>query len=146
MAAPKQWCGNGSLSTWKTVTSGVPQELVLGLTLFNIFVGNMDNEVSAPSASSLMTPSSAAVNMMEGRNNAIQKDLNRLEKWANGNLMKFNKAKCKVLRLCWGYPRNTYRLGKEVIESSPAKQDLTVKGDEKLHMSHQRMLTAQKAN
>jgi len=39
-----------------------------------------------------------AVNPSEGQT-VIQRDLDRLEQWAQVNLRRFNKSKCKVLHL-----------------------------------------------
>ena len=62
------------------------------------------------------------------------------------NLIKFNNAKCKVQHMGWGNRKHKYRLDREWIKNSPAKKDLGVVVDEKLNMTQQCELTAQKAD
>ncbi|GAB0181249.1 hypothetical protein GRJ2_000590200 [Grus japonensis] len=137
---------NGSMSKWRPVTNGTSQGSVSEPALFNIFVSDMDSGIECPlSKFANNTKLCGVVNTLEGRD-AIQRDLDRLERWARANCMKFNKAKCKVLHMGCGNLKHNYRLGREWIESSPEEKDLGVLIDEKLNTTCQRALAAQKAN
>jgi len=126
--------------------SSVPQESALRLVLFNIFVGDMDSGTECTfSKFADDTKLCGVVHTLEGRD-AIQRDLDRLERWACLSCMKFNKAKCKVLHMGWGNRKYKSRLGGEWLESSPEEKDLGVLLDEKLNMSRKSVLAAQKAN
>ncbi|KAK4829521.1 hypothetical protein QYF61_005160 [Mycteria americana] len=74
----------------------------------------------------------------------IQRDLDKLEKWADGNLMEFNKGKCKVLHLGRNNPMCQYMLTS--WKAALQKRTWGVLMDSKLAMSQQCALLAKKAN
>ena len=118
----------------------------MGLALFNIFIKDMDSRIRCTFKKLADdTKLGGAVNVSEGWD-AIQSDPDKLEKWACVNLLRFNKGRFKVLQLIRGNSRYQYRLGDERIESSAAKKDLGVLVDEKVDVSWQLALTAEKAN
>ena len=80
---------------------------ILRPLLFNIITNDIYSGISMSVDD---TSLSGAADKMEGKE-TIQRDLDKLEKWAHVNLTKFSKSKGKVLYLGWGNTRYVYRLG-----------------------------------
>ena len=71
---------NGSMSRWRLVMSGVPQESILGPELLNILINDTDDEIECTHSKFVdNTKLSSAVDAAEGRDD-IQQDLDKLKR------------------------------------------------------------------
>lgn len=82
----------------------VPHKSSLGPALFNVFINDTDSGIKYTFSKFVYDNKydlydNCVVSMTKGKN-AIQRDLNKLDKCAHVNLNRFNKANCEVLHLC----------------------------------------------
>jgi len=135
---------NGSTYKYESVMSSVPQGSVRGLVLFNIFSNNIGSEIMCIlSKFADDSKLSNAVSSLEGR--AIQWDLDSLEV-GPCELHEDQQGQAPGPELVLGKSPISVQSGERRTETSPVEKDFGTLVDEKLYMSWQCALAAQKAN
>lgn len=111
--------------------------MILGQCCFNIFMSDVDDGTKCALSKSVEHVKLGGMVDPPHDCIAIERDVDKLEKWANGNLVKFRRE-VQSPETGKRQPHVSYRLRADGQENSLAEKALGVLVDQKLSMSHQR--------
>ena len=115
-------------SSWKSVTSGVPQGSVIAPIMFQIYVNDIQNGVT--SYINLFADDAKLLRVIESQNDCqqLQRDINRIYEWSLRWKLEFNTKKCHVMEIGKSKRRPIwdYKLGEDIIMKSKEEKDLGV--------------------
>ena len=108
---------DGTMSEAADVKSGVPQGTVLGPLLFLLFINDLPDEVSPGTVIRLFADDCLVYRPIADINDQLilQHDIDRMMIWADQWGMKFNAAKCNVMRTLGGIHSERFYTMKDQI-------------------------------
>ena len=141
---------NDCVSGWKNVESSVVQGSVLGGTLFDIFIDDIDEAVPDVIDALLrkFADDTKLAMLIQNQEDAerFQQVIDRLCEWSDRWEMAFNVAKCKILHFGRKNPKFEYGMRGEKIEEATEEKDLGVWVSTTLKPSRQCDAAAKMAN
>ena len=139
-------CISGEKSDWKDVKSGVPQGSILGLTLFLVYINDID--VTVVSSLSKFADDTKAIRKVPSSEYAftLQEDLHNLYKWSQDWQLLFNKDKCKCIHFGYNNMQYDYFIGGELIQTSTMEKDLGIQVHKSLKVAEHVNFVVKKAN
>ena len=104
---------NGQSSTWRNVTSGIPQGSVLGPLLFVIYINDLPDTVL--SQVFLYVDNTKMYHQIQdaGNRHTFQEDISKLQEWADKWLLRFHPDKCKLMTIGRDTPTDHYTMYSE---------------------------------
>ena len=146
---------NGTHSSEKAVTSGIPQGSVLGPLLFVLYINDLPSCVQSnirlfADDTKIFTRSD-----LPGATDRLQDDLNQLQSWSQEWLLRFHPEKCHVLKLGNKQSNATYTMRNKnpdntfsdlPLAESAFEKDLGIHVDNKLNFKEHVQRTTSKAN
>ena len=117
-----------NFSTWKEVTSGVPQGSVIAPIMFLIYVNDMPNGIS--SYMNMFADDAKIMKCIKDKSSCeeLQQDMDKLYDWSQKWKMEFNAKKCHVLEIGKSdrRPNWQYKMGNGNISKASQEKDLGV--------------------
>ncbi len=117
---------NGAASEWVPITSGAPQDSVLGSVLFIIYINDIDvrlNNLISKSADDAKIGNSI---ITDHDRLSLQDDLRRISEWSQRWEMSFNVNKCHVLQIGTRKQKFDCKMNGTKIENAQCVKDLGV--------------------